>query len=86
MSKVKNIEVEGGGRKRSVFLCMTDDEAKDRSFVNEYESANRDKTVEQLNKLPPREKPEHSKKEVAGAIKEYIEYRDRHREGGKKYY
>lgn len=81
---MKRLRVEHGGREREVLIPATGDPIYDRDL----EQMAREKTLSELQKLPPKETPKHSKEETAGALKEMAAWRNR-RKGQvnpKKYY
>jgi len=83
LPKIKKIIVTENNRQMEVFIPETGDKKYDEAI----EQAEREKTAEQLRKMPAKPKSNISNKDRAGAIKEYIEFRNRQRRGAtKKYY
>ena len=83
---MRQFTVKESDREREVLIVGTEKEMKDKSYMDYLESAEREKTSDQLKKLPERPKSKKSKKEISGALKELSEFRRRKREGTKKYY
>ena len=75
------IEVEVNGRKRTILI--PDAENMSRSQYKEIVEWQTEKTKKELSQ--PRPERKHSKEEVAGALKEYSEWRRKYR-GTKKYF
>ncbi len=85
--QVKKITVEENGKKMDVIIAVSEEEAKDKSYVEYLESAEREKTADQLRKQIPKPPPKASKEDIAGALREAVEYKNRiQRGGGKKYF
>ena len=59
---------------------------EDKSYMDYLEEAGREKTLDQLKKLPPRPKPAMSKKEIGKSLKEFIEFAKRKKSGERKKY
>ena len=73
MTKLNTFKVKYGNKEMQVIIPDTGDRAE-----NAYlEEAEREKTLEQLRKKPPREETKLSKDEQADAIKEYSIFRRR---------
>jgi len=84
---MRRFTVKTEDREREVFIVGTEKEMKDESYMNYLEVAEKEKTLDQLKKIPPRPQPTMSKKEIGKALKERLEFDKRKREGGiKKYY
>ena len=84
---VKKITVEEGDKKKDVYIAMTEEEANDRSYMEYLESAEREKTSNEMRKSKPRGVSNVPKEDVAGAMKEYIKYRDEKKNrSGPKYF
>lgn len=85
--QIKKITVEENGKKMDVIIAMTEEEAKDKSYVDYMELAQREKTSEQLRKKPARPESKISDSDRRGAIKEAIAYRNRiQSDSPKKYF
>jgi hypothetical protein len=85
--QVKKFTVEENGKKVDVVIGMTEEEAKDKSYVDYLESGYTEKTKEQIRKQPPKPAPKASNEDIRGALREAIEYkRRRQMGGGKKYF
>jgi len=69
----KTIEISYGGRTRIIVIPSTGDPIWDRDL----EQSAREKTLEELKKMPPREKPKHSKLEIAEALNDLLKFRKR---------
>ncbi|KKN36482.1 hypothetical protein LCGC14_0773050 [marine sediment metagenome] len=82
-SGVNMFEIKEGDRSRIVVIPDTGDRQE-----NEYlEEVEREKTAEQLRKLPPRATRKVSKADVGGALSEYRNFLKRRRENANpKYY
>ena len=79
----KRIEVSYGGRTRVVIIPSTGDLEYDRYL----EEAQKEKTLEELKKLPPKPERTTSVANVAGMLREYAEFRNRKRKGDiKRFY
>lgn len=74
---VEKFTVEQGDKTQEVFVAMTEEEAQDRQFTEYMREAQTEKVQDALRKKPPKESPKHSKEDIAGALKEYNEYRHR---------
>lgn len=73
---VNMFTVKVGDRERTVVIPDTGDIEE-----NKYlEEAEREKTADELRKLPPRPARKVSRKEVGGALKEYREFLNRRKE------
>lgn len=84
--QVKKITVEENGKKMDVIIAVSEEEAKDKSYVEYLESAEREKTAGQLRKQIPKPPPKASKEDIAGALREAVEYKNRIQHGGGKKY
>jgi len=79
----KQIEVEYGGRTRIVIIPSTGDPIWDRDL----EQSAREKTMDELKKLPPiLKQTQEKKKEVGGILKEFVEFKKREKEGTKRFF
>jgi len=74
---VNKFVVREAGRERTVIIPATGDPSYDAYL----EEAEREKTAEQLRKLPPRPSATMSKEQVAGLLKDYIEFINRKKRG-----
>ena len=80
---MKTITVKEEGRERIIFIPDTGDEG----YNKDLEQMAEEKTRAELKAMPPRKKPTASKKDVAEALKERLDFNKRKREDGiKKYY
>jgi hypothetical protein len=84
--QVKKFTVEENGKKVDVVIGMTEEESKDKSYVDYLTEGYTEKTKEQLRKQPPRPESKVIDSDRRGAIKEAIEYRKRVQSGGGKKY
>ena len=85
--QVKKITVEEDGKKMDVIIAMTEEESRDRSYVDYMELAQREKTADYLRKKPERPESKVSDEDRRGAIREAIAYKNRKQSGeGKKFY
>jgi hypothetical protein len=73
---IERMEVEHGGRKRVILIPTTP--SSDPGQLREIREWQREKTLSELKKLPPRE-PKHSSEDIRGALRERLEYERRHR-------
>ena len=80
---VKKIKVQEGDKEQEVFIAMTDEEARDTSYVDYLVEGQTEKTREQLRKKSEKPSPQASKGEIAEALKEYGEFKKRE---GRKYF
>jgi len=77
------INVEENGRKMTVVIPDTGD----KSYTDYLVEAETEKTREQLRKKPAKPEPTASKDDIAGALREYREYKNRRKSGDiRKYY
>jgi 23S rRNA maturation mini-RNase III len=77
------ILVEENGKQMEVFLPNTGDAGYDKELKESYIA----KTKEQLRKRPVKEVSKKSKEEQSGALKEFIEFRNRQKtDHPKKYF
>ena len=83
---VKKVIITEGGKSQEVIIAMTEEEAKDKSFVEYVELANREETKEKLRKTPVREAGKHSQDEVKEGLRELRDFRYRKQAGTKKYW
>lgn len=66
------LPISYGGRTRNVLIPYSHN--VDDGQLREIVDWQKEKTVNDLKKLPPKPKSVMSKKEVAGALKQYLEY------------
>lgn len=84
---MRQFTVREGDKERTVVIAGTPKEMNDKSHMDYLEQAEREKTSNQLKKLPDKPKSNKSKEDISGALKELSEFRRRKREGAiKKYY
>lgn len=84
---MRRFKVKEGDKEREVLIVGTPEEMNDKSHMDYLEEAQREKTSDQLKKLPDKPKSKTLKKDVAGILKERIEFRNRKARGEiKKYY
>jgi hypothetical protein len=76
--RIKKITVKSNEREMNVFIPQSNDD----SYNKYLEEAETEKTTNELNKKPPRPTPKASKEEIAGALREYREFKKR----GRKYF
>lgn len=81
MGNRNKLVIEKNGRKRTILI--PDAENMDRRQYEEIVEWQTEKTEKELSQ--PREERKHSKEEVAGALKEYNEWRHKYK-GTKKYF
>jgi len=80
--KTRQFEITENGRTEIVIIP----EGDDKSYTDYIEEAQREKVTAELKSKPPAVRTK-SKEEVAGALKEYNEYKKHRAEGyNKKYY
>lgn len=86
--QIKQFTVEEAGKKQGVIIAMTADEAKDKSYCEYLEAAQREKTADQLRKQPEKPAPTHSREDTSGALREFNEHKRWHAQnpGSKRYY
>lgn len=84
--QIKKITVEENNQKMDVIIAMTEEEAKDKSYVEYLESAQREKTADRLRKQIPKPPSKASKEDIAGALREAVEYKRRIQSGGGRKY
>jgi len=81
--KMKSFTVKHENKEMQVIIPSTGDT----SYDNYLEEAEREKTLDQLKKSPGKSTSKVSKEDKAGALKEYIEFKNRKRRGDiRKYY
>ena len=78
---MRRFTVKENGREKEVIIAGTPEEMKDKSQMDYLEQAGREKAREELRNEPERPKSTVSKKDIAGALKERIEFRDRAKHG-----
>ena len=84
---MRRFTVKESDREREVLIVGTEKEMQDKSHMDYLEEAQREKTAKQLKKLPPKPKSTRSKKDISGALKELLDFRERKGRGEiKKYY
>lgn len=84
---VKKTTVERDGVKMDIVIAMTDEEARDKSYMKDLEVGSKERGLEKLKAKTPREKSRLSKGDQAIAIKDVIAYKDRRKsEHPKKYF
>jgi hypothetical protein len=85
---VKSFTVKEGDKQQGVVIAMTPEEARDKSYVDYMELAQREKVSDALRKAPEKEAPKHSKAESVGALKEFNESKKWHEANptSRKYY
>ena len=84
---MRRFTVKEGDREREVIIAGTPEEMKDQSHMDYLEQAEREKTSDQLKKLPDKPKSDKSKEDISGALKELSDFRRRKQEGAiRKYY
>ena len=79
--KTREFEITENGRTEIVIIP----EGDDKSYTDYIEEAQREKVTAELKSRPPAVRTK-SKEEVAGALKEYNEYKKHRAEYTKKYY
>ena len=80
---VKKFIVREAGREREVIIAMTEDEAKDKSYLNYLEESIAYKTGEELRVLAPKPKPIYTLDHTRGLLREYGDFL---RRGERKYF
>ncbi len=80
--KWKQVDVQHEDKRMKVFYPDSGDKIETRDL----EQFAIEKTTEDLRKQPPREKPKHSKTEVAEALKEYKKFQNRQKDTNKRKY
>ena len=85
---MRHFIVKDGDKEKEVIIAGTPEEMKDQSHMDYLEAAGREKALDELRKMPDKPKPTASKRDIAEALKERIEFRDRARRGGiqRKYF
>lgn len=81
--KTKVFDVEEGGRKQTIFIPGADE--MDRHELEDLVQWQEEKTRDELRKIPTKQR-NHSKADVGKALGDYNKFRQRVREGTKKYY
>jgi len=80
---VRNFTVKHEDKEMQVIIP----DSGDKSYDDYLESAEREKTLDQLKKSSPREKSKLSREDIRGNLKEFIEFKNRKKENvNKKYY
>jgi len=80
---MKEITIKHEDKEMTVLIPQS----KDKSYDDYLEVAEREKTLDELKKRPAKVKSKESKEDIAGALKEYTEFKNRMKNGGiRKYY
>lgn len=82
---IEKITVKEGDKEQNIVIAMTAKEGEDRSYREYIKEASAEKTREELRNSPPTnpEKKDGARKEMAGELKEYREWKSRR---DKKYF
>jgi len=83
---VEKIVVTEGDKSQDVYIACTEEEAKDKSYMDYLKEGTEYKTKDQLKHKPEKEKPQYGKEHATGALKEYSDWKRRSDNGLRRKY